>query len=242
MHLRPRPKNDTYIRKYFLDNYCRATVALSQTYLPMSAISIFDIFKVGVGPSSSHTIGPWKAALDFVRTLPPGPIDRITVELYGSLSKTGKGHATDAAVQLGLLGYETETVDTSQIPLYLNLLSESLTLELPDRDQAIVFSPQSDVIFTDRSHPAHPNTMVFTARVKGGRPWKRVYASVGGGFIQEVGRKTKTQTYEFPFPIETGKDLLRHVRTLESSIAGVVMQNELSLRSFSAAPRGGDEP
>ncbi|MEO0733372.1 MAG: serine dehydratase beta chain, partial [Bacteroidota bacterium] len=85
----------------------------------MPAISVFDIFKIGVGPSSSHTIGPWQAARDFVKNLPERTFDRLEVKLYGSLSKTGRGHATDAAVQLGLLGHDPVTVDTSRLEEYL---------------------------------------------------------------------------------------------------------------------------
>lgn len=202
----------------------------------MSVVSIFDIFKVGVGPSSSHTIGPWKAARDFVQTLPDADVDRITVQLYGSLSKTGKGHATDAAVQLGLLGYETETVDTARIPEYLIDLRQHMILRVNDR--SVIFNPHSDIIFTDRSHDAHPNTLVFTAFVNGQPTWSRSYASVGGGFIQRVGEEERLTEKSIPFPIETGKDLLAHVHKLEASIAGVVMQNELALRTFKEVEEG----
>lgn len=196
----------------------------------MSAISIFDIFKVGVGPSSSHTIGPWKAARDFMTRLPDKPIERITVNLYGSLSKTGRGHATDAAVQLGLLGHETETVDTTRLNEYLGDLRQNMVLTVHDRP--VIFNPATDVIFTNLSHDAHPNTLVFTVWKRGKPTWTRTYASIGGGFIQRVGEKEEEENRSLPYPVETGKDLLRHVNFKEVSIASIVIENELTLRSL----------
>jgi L-serine dehydratase len=197
----------------------------------MTSISIFDIFKVGVGPSSSHTIGPWKAAVDFANSLPKEPIDRIEVLLYGSLSKTGKGHATDAAVQLGLLGHATETVDTTRLDEYLTELKENMVLEL--NGKIIICNPQTDVVYTDESHDAHPNTLVFTTYANGKPTCSRSYASVGGGFIQRIGEEDKEEEVKLPFPIETGKDLLNHVLKKGVSIAAIVMQNEISMRSLS---------
>lgn len=202
----------------------------------MSAISIFDIFKVGVGPSSSHTIGPWKAAVDFVRTLPDAPIDRVVVELYGSLSKTGRGHATDVAVMLGLLGHETETVDTARVDEYLTELRSNMVLSLNGR--SVIFNPTTDIVFTNLNHDAHPNTLVFNTFNNGKVTWSRSYASVGGGFVQRIGAEEDYIDIKLPFPIESGKDLLRHVKKMELSIAGVVMQNELSLRTLTQVEAG----
>lgn len=197
----------------------------------MAVVSIFDIFKVGVGPSSSHTIGPWKAALDFTRTLPAVAIQRVEVRLYGSLSKTGRGHATDAAVQLGLLGFDTETVDTSRIDEYLNSLAENMTLEL--RGKSIIFNPRTDVVFTNKNHDAHPNTLVFTTYADGMVTHTAAYCSIGGGFINRVGNDINEAEQTIPYPIETGKELLNYVTKLERSIVGIVMENELALRSLS---------
>ena len=96
----------------------------------MESISIFDIYKIGVGPSSSHTLGPWKAALDFRKQISDQPADRLEIWLYGSLSKTGKGHATDKAVQLGLLGYEPETIKTELVDQILADLKEKKIISI----------------------------------------------------------------------------------------------------------------
>ncbi len=197
----------------------------------MAVVSIFDIFKIGVGPSSSHTIGPWKAALDFVRRMPDLAFDRIVVELYGSLSKTGMGHGTAAAVQLGLMGFETETVDTSRIEEYLAELRSQMTLDL--KGKTVIFNPGTDVIFTDLNHDAHPNTLVFNVYSNGKLIYDRVYCSIGGGFINCVGEEINETSHTIPYPIENGKELLRYVDSLERSIVGIVMQNELALRSLS---------
>ena len=196
----------------------------------MSAISIFDIFKVGVGPSSSHTIGPWKAARDFVTHLPPQPVDRVTVDLYGSLSKTGRGHATDAAVQLGLLGHDTETVDTARLPEYLTDLRQNLVLHL--NGVPVIFNPVTDIVFTNRSHDAHPNTLVFTTYHNGKPTYVQSYASVGGGFVQKIGEEEMANEITLPFPIERGKDLLAHVDRMGISFASIVMENELAMRTM----------
>ncbi|MEM6770895.1 MAG: serine dehydratase beta chain, partial [Bacteroidota bacterium] len=197
----------------------------------MAVVSIFDIFKVGVGPSSSHTIGPWKAALEFVRNLPASPIDKLEVRLYGSLSKTGKGHATDAAVQLGLMGYATELVDTALIPELLAELQQNMTLDLGG--QPVIFNPQTDIIFTNESHTAHPNTLVFTTFQAGMSAHQVAYCSIGGGFINRVGQESDQTEKTIPYPVDTGKELLHYVTTLERSITGIVMENELAQRSLS---------
>lgn len=202
----------------------------------MAVVSIFDIFKVGVGPSSSHTIGPWKAALDFKKSLPKVKVERLEVHLYGSLSKTGRGHATDAAVQLGLMGYETETVDTSRIDEYLKDLRTNMTLELSGK--SVIFNPSTDVVFTDKNHDAHPNTLVFTAFADGRITHTATYCSIGGGFINQVGNNVDEAERPIPYPIETGKQLLRYVTALERSIVGIVMENELALRNLSAVEAG----
>ena len=195
----------------------------------MPAISVFDIFKIGVGPSSSHTIGPWKAALDFVETLPTVDFDRLEVELYGSLSKTGRGHATDVAVIMGLLGHEPISVDTTKIADYIHELATSLTLSVGRK--LIVFDHQRNVIFTNENHESHPNTLIFKLY-----KWAEVvhqvrYASVGGGFIQRAGASRLSHKVRFPYPIAKGADLKRHLEATGMSIAELVRANEESIRS-----------
>ncbi|MBC6995999.1 L-serine ammonia-lyase [Neolewinella lacunae] len=194
----------------------------------MPAISVFDIFKIGVGPSSSHTIGPWKAALEFVATLPPLSFDRLEVRLYGSLSKTGRGHATDAAVQLGLLGHVAENIASERIPEYLAELKESGILAI--NGQFLPFSPQRDIVFTNLNHKSHPNTLEFLAYAGETVVHQATYASLGGGFIRRVGVVPKGKRVKLPFPIDKGTDLLAHVDAADCSIAALVRRNEESLR------------
>lgn len=193
----------------------------------MPAISVFDIFKIGVGPSSSHTIGPWKAALDFVRTHPEALVDKLEVKLYGSLSKTGKGHATDVAVIMGLLGHDPVTVDTTKIAYYVRELAEEMTMTIGGN--AIVFQDTTNVIFTNENHDSHPNTLIFTTFLAGNPVHSARYASVGGGFIQRAGAAMAGKKIRFPYPIARGADLKRHIDATNFSIARIVRANEESI-------------
>ncbi|MGH8194756.1 MAG: serine dehydratase beta chain, partial [Woeseiaceae bacterium] len=121
---------------------------LVQTESTMSAISIFDIFKIGVGPSSSHTVGPMKAAREFVQSLAAlaQPIQRVEVRLHGSLAHTGKGHGTDSAILLGLSGKQPDTVDPDSIEDLLRRIHKERVLDLPDIGQ-VAFAPDKDLQF-----------------------------------------------------------------------------------------------
>ena len=127
----------------------------------MKRLSIFDIFKIGVGPSSSHTLGPWKAALDFTADLKGKDYDEVEVHLYGSLSKTGKGHATDTAVQLGLAGYDPTIVPTENISDYLFKIRADEQICI--NQKVISFAPTKHIFFNKISKKAHPNTVIFKA-------------------------------------------------------------------------------
>lgn len=194
----------------------------------MPAISVFEIFKIGVGPSSSHTIGPWKAASRFLASVEGLVFDRLEVHLFGSLSKTGRGHATDAAVQLGLMGYDPVTVDTGSIPDILAALQESKILTIGER--FLPFDPNRDIVFTNVNRKSHPNTLEFLAYYRDEVVKVGTYASVGGGFIKEVGVRPKGKRIKFPHPIEKGRDILRYTDELNKSIAEIVFDNERSLR------------
>ncbi|SEP67989.1 L-serine dehydratase [Neolewinella agarilytica] len=194
----------------------------------MPAISVFEIFKIGVGPSSSHTIGPWKAASRFLLSLEGLAFDRLEVHLFGSLSKTGRGHATDAAVQLGLMGYDPVTVDTGSIPEILAELQENKILTIGER--FLPFDPERDILFTNVNRKSHPNTLEFLAYFQEEVVKVGTYASVGGGFIKEVGVRPKGKRVKFPHPIEKGRDILGYTDELNKSIAEIVFDNELSLR------------
>ena len=134
-------------------------------FLPYEPISVFDIFKIGVGPSSSHTLGPWRAGQAFIRSLKEKGIledlSHIRVLLYGSLAKTGKGHGTDIAIQLGLAGYDPVQIDTSIIPSAIERIQKEKTLApgLP-----VNFDPSEDIEFLMKeSLPFHPNALIFLA-------------------------------------------------------------------------------
>ena len=130
----------------------------------MEVISIFDIFKIGVGPSSSHTLGPWRAAQNFSSSLNNVNFDKIEIRLYGSLSKTGKGHAAGKAVQLGLLGYDPETIPTDKITDILEKLKSKQKITI--QNNTFSFDAEKHIVFTDESKPGHPNTIKFKIYLK----------------------------------------------------------------------------
>ena len=195
----------------------------------MESISIFDIYKIGVGPSSSHTLGPWKAGLDFREQISEKTIDRLEIWLYGSLSKTGKGHATDKAVQLGLLGHEPETIKTELITQYLADVKKNRILSF--NQNSIPFDPDQDIIFFNEERPEHPNTMEIKAYLNKDLIYEETYLSLGGGFIKKIGDENIESQVRLPYPIETGQDLTNHLNSTGMTISEIVMQNELSLRS-----------
>ena len=196
----------------------------------MERISIFDIYKIGVGPSSSHTLGPWRAALDFASKLKEQQIDKINIHLFGSLSKTGVGHGTDLAVQLGLEGFDPVTIPTEEIGFYIQRIATTKSITV--NDTAIKFDPKENIIFHKTSKPEHPNTMVFRAYSFGALVLKTEYYSMGGGFIEEKGvNKVDERETSLPFPIENGQDLIDYTEEKNVSISEIVHQNELQFRS-----------
>jgi L-serine dehydratase len=197
-------------------------------------ISVFDIFKIGVGPSSSHTLGPWGAAQTFIRSLKEKnllkDLKHVQVLLFGSLAKTGRGHGTDIAVQLGLAGYDPVAIDTSTIPAIIEkiLRKKSLSPGLP-----IVFDPAEDIEFlTGESLPYHPNALNFLAKFRSHNPISETYYSVGGGFIeQENKNSSEKKKIDLPFPINQAKDLENWCAKTGLSISELVLGNELTWRS-----------
>ena len=150
-------------------------------------ISVFDIFKIGVGPSSSHTLGPWRAGQLFVKLLESiaslNQVISVEINLYGSLAKTGKGHGTDLAVQLGLCGYDPVTMDTKQIDSIKSRISDMHKLHL-NGSLEIDFNPKTDIVFQIKeSLPFHPNALTFIAALREGEDISETYYSVGGGFV-----------------------------------------------------------
>lgn len=196
----------------------------------MESISIFDIFKIGVGPSSSHTLGPWKAAAQFISDLDIRSIETIQIQLYGSLSKTGKGHATDIAAVLGLMGYDPEKIDTNNIDELIQTVKKNEKIKIKDRD--INFSFEQDILFEGISHPLHPNTIKFTAFSDTEVLKEELFASVGGGFIESnKNSEKKEEIIVLPYPINNGRDLLGYTDLKVCSISDIVYLNEISIRS-----------
>jgi L-serine dehydratase len=202
----------------------------------VESISVFDIFKVGVGPSSSHTMGPWKAAGRFLASIGDegslGAIERVQVDLFGSLAKTGKGHGTDIAVIMGLAGTEPETVDPAAIYPTVDKIRASRLLPLAG-GRAIPWDEPADLVFHfDEALPAHPNGLRFTAEFSDGRPpLVETYYSVGGGFVVCDGEiPGGANSRDLPYPIEHAADLLRHCDTTGWPIPRVVLQNERAWR------------
>jgi L-serine dehydratase len=208
------------------------------------AVSTFDLFKIGIGPSSSHTVGPMRAARLFVQRLQHEGVlastVRVRCELYGSLGATGKGHGSDKAVLLGLLGHEPDSVDIEAIPGLLETLRASQSLQLPG-GAAITFDEKTDLIFKRRETlPFHANGMRFTAfDSEGAETQSRIYYSVGGGFVvsDEVaadGSKQKVIAPDItvlPHPFQSGDELLELTRTQRCSIAEIMRRNERHWRS-----------
>ena len=203
----------------------------------MEQISVFDIFKIGVGPSSSHTMGPWRAAQQFINLYKEKPgikeIKRIHVDLYGSLAKTGKGHGTDIAVLLGLMGEDPVTIAVNSINPKFEKIHQTKTLEIC-REQVITFDPTTDLIFHfDQSLPGHPNALTLTVTMMDGYEESHTYYSVGGGFVVKEGEeeKSSSNSVELPYPIETAADLKRYCEEQGVSISEIVLRNELTWRT-----------
>ena len=199
--------------------------------MPHEAISVFDIFKIGVGPSSSHTLGPWRAAQQFLKALekrqPLFNVVSVRVLLYGSLAKTGKGHGTDIAVQLGLCGEDPVTFDVHQIQPRIRDIKEMKKMVL-DGKHEIDFDPQEDIeLLMTESLPFHPNALTFLATFENGDQIAETYYSVGGGFVTQEGEETGgADAVQLSFPIDTADDLVHWCRKTGLSISEVVMENE----------------
>ena len=208
------------------------------------AVSVFDLFKIGIGPSSSHTVGPMRAARIFaLRLQHEGLLERtarVKSELYGSLGATGKGHGSDKAVLLGLAGHEPDTVDVEAVPALLEAMRGSGRMKLLGEHE-VAFDEKNDLLFLRRETlPFHANGMRFTAYdASGAELQNRVYYSVGGGFVvsDEVaadGTKQKViapDTTVLPLPFHSGAELLAVCEREGASIAQVMRRNERHWRT-----------
>lgn len=199
-------------------------------------ISVFDIFKIGIGPSSSHTLGPWRAAQQFVEMLDQQQVlplvIGIKILLYGSLAKTGKGHGTDIAILLGLSGDDPVTFDVNAIDKKIEGIKTSNTLLLGGTQQ-IDLVVDNDLLFLfNESLPFHPNAVTFQAFLSNGKAVSATFYSIGGGFVVKEGEQAQNKgEVDLPFPIETAGDLLHWCLKTGLKTSEVVMENELAWRS-----------
>jgi L-serine dehydratase len=206
------------------------------------AISVFDMFKIGIGPSSSHTLGPWRAAQRFIQGLADkGPLENLAnlkILLYGSLAKTGKGHGTDIAVQLGLCGYDPVSFDVAIIGDEIGSIAAHKELHLPG-GMSIRFDPGKEIeyLYTE-TLPYHPNALTFLATFQNGWMVCETFYSIGGGFIIKEGEDNKSVSIPIPYPVNTCADLLQWCNQAGLAIHEVVMQNELAWRSRPDVEKG----
>ncbi|RPH20597.1 L-serine ammonia-lyase [Buttiauxella warmboldiae] len=200
-------------------------------------ISIFDMFKVGIGPSSSHTVGPMKAGKLFVDDLlEKGLLEsttRIGVDVYGSLSLTGKGHHTDIAIIMGLAGNEPATVDIDAIPTFIRDVETRSRLWLAQGRHEVDFPKDSGMCFRHDNLSLHENGMTIHAFSGEKEIYTKTYYSIGGGFIvdEEHFGKESADEIVVPYSFNSAQQMLQHCKDTGMSLSGVIMQNELALHS-----------
>ena len=198
-------------------------------------VGVFDLFRIGIGPSSSHTVGPMRAARDFLSWAATqaalGPVDRLTCDLYGSLALTGVGHGTDGAVIAGLFGAEPETVDPDDIPVFAARARQGGRIGFPGVP-SVAFDPASDLVFRREFLPGHPNAMKLTLWRAGEAVLSRIYYSIGGGFIRAEGDEPSVDAAMAPIPylFDSADDLLALAERHGLGIAALARANEEALR------------
>ena len=206
-------------------------------------ISVFDMFKIGIGPSSSHTLGPWRAAQRFVQVLESknviAKVESVNILLYGSLAKTGVGHGTDIAVLLGLSGDDPVTFDVTQVMPKVEHIKTQHELVLGGY-QRIDFSYNDQLLFLfDQSLPFHPNAVTFQAFLADGTAVSETYYSIGGGFVvQENDTTSVLSEVDLPFPIDTAQQLMSACMRTGLKISDLVLENECAWRPESETKAG----
>jgi L-serine dehydratase len=204
------------------------------------AVSVIDIFKIGIGPSSSHTLGPWRAAARFMNgCIEHGlsdNIESITVLLYGSLAKTGTGHGTDVAVMLGLSGEDPVTMVPESLSGKLEAIEQSGSITLIN-GKRVPFNRQSDITFLfTESLPFHPNALTFLAQCSDGNNLAETFYSIGGGFVVKEGEDTlatQVDPASLHYPVHNATELLDVCNRAKLHVSDVVAANELAWRSES---------
>ncbi len=204
----------------------------------MEFISVFDMLKIGVGPSSSHTLGPWRAAQQFLGELHKKGIfektKTVSVDLYGSLSLTGTGHATDLAVVLGLSGTDPEFIPVEDIDTIIQKVKSDKQLHL-DAKKTIPFVFEKGVVFHKTFLNFHANGLTFNAFMEDDSIYSSTFYSIGGGFVtkeeQETVIGTEIDEKKVPYPIEKADELLHYTASENKSISEIVTENEKVFRS-----------
>ncbi|HHF1114099.1 TPA: L-serine ammonia-lyase [Haemophilus influenzae] len=199
-------------------------------------ISVFDMFKVGIGPSSSHTVGPMKAGKQFIDDL----IKRnqfeqtaeIHVDVYGSLSMTGRGHSTDIAIIMGLAGYLPHNVDIDMISGFIEKVKQTVLLPINIDQKTVKFDFENNLIFHRTFLKLHENGMTITALDENRTElYRQTYYSIGGGFIVDeahFGKEEKT-TVQVPYPYKNAEDILKHCSDNGLMLSTVMLENEIAL-------------
>lgn len=200
------------------------------------AISVFDLFRIGIGPSSSHTVGPMRAARDFALALGDARVTRLVVRLQGSLAATGVGHGTDQAVMMGLMGEAPESIDPDTIAAQLKQLEEGRLLVLAN-GQPIAFDARNDVEWDETCLPFHPNAMVLSAYCDDALVATNTFYSLGGGFYVDQAQADQGEVVEdateLAYPFNTAAELLALCQQHQLRISQLMLENEKAWRSES---------
>ncbi|TCK01986.1 L-serine ammonia-lyase [Volucribacter psittacicida] len=203
-------------------------------------ISVFDMFKVGIGPSSSHTVGPMKAGKQFIDDLIQQQqlehITEIQVDVYGSLSMTGRGHNTDIAIIMGLAGYLPHNVDIDLIPRFIEQLKQTALLPLAEGKVSVKFDYNRNLQFHHSFLPLHENGMRIKALSHNDVVYQQTYYSIGGGFIVDEAHFGEQQTTQInvPYPYSNAQDVLNYCNDTALSISSLMLQNEIALHGKTA--------
>lgn len=205
--------------------------------------SIFNIFKIGVGPSSSHTVGPMRASKIFIdelinKNLMPS-VTSIVADVYGSLALTGRGHQTDNAIIMGLAGNQPDTVDVDHIPSFIEQVKQTKKLPIYDNKYVVDFPMENNMVFHSEFLPLHENGMSLSAYQGEKLLLKKTYYSIGGGEIKEeselkhdIENPHEDSETNVPYPFNSAKKLLSHAKETGLSISSIVLQNELKWHSL----------
>ncbi|MBB5189727.1 L-serine dehydratase [Silvimonas terrae] len=211
------------------------------------AISVFDLFKVGIGPSSSHTVGPMRAARQFVQRLAKdgtlAQVNSIRAELYGSLGATGKGHGSDVAVMLGFCGEEPDTVDVDSVPARIATIRAAQQIDLLGEHRVTFREPEHLMLHKRKALPYHPNGMIFEAFDAAGNSLsRRAYFSVGGGFIVDEAAIeagfTPPDVTRLRHPFATAAQLLALCAQEGKPVSQIMLENELAWRDEATIRKG----